>query len=199
MNRIKDLLETIRKNRQDKKDTRSDRRSERRISILFYFLSDYSGYIAVAIVLVGFGLLWYSTPATDGSTSDIIEAQATRKKYGQTIIEKVNSVYDGDTLNVDIKDWPPIVGKSMPIRINGIDTPEMNSKDAKLKALAVKARDHVRSRLSTAKVVELRNIQRDKYFRLDADIFVDQADLAHELIDKGLAKPYDGGTKDPWN
>ena len=139
----------------------------------------------------------YNSPISENLESiEAIDSQAV--KYGRTIISKVNRVYDGDTLNVDIKDWPPIVGKSMPIRINKIDTPEMNTKNPALKSLAVKARDFLRSHISEGKIIELRNIQRDKYFRLDADLYIDDIDIAQELLKQGLAKPYDGGKKSPW-
>lgn len=127
---------------------------------------------------------------------EIIDTQAV--KYGKTIISKVNRVYDGDTINVDIKDWPPIIGKSMPVRINKIDTPEMVTKNKELKVLAVKARDYVKQKINDGKIIELRNIKRDKYFRLDADLYVDDVDIAQELLLQGLAKPYDGGKKSPW-
>lgn len=127
---------------------------------------------------------------------ELADSQAV--KYGKTIISKVNRVHDGDTLNVDIKDWPPIVGKSMPVRINKIDTPEITTKNATLKSIAIKARDYVRMQIASGKIIELRNIQRDKYFRLDADLIIDGIDIAQELLKQGLAKPYDGGKKSPW-
>jgi endonuclease YncB( thermonuclease family) len=41
-------------------------------------------------------------------------------------------------------------------------------------------------------------MQRGKYFRIVADVFVDGSNLGQELIERGLAKPYDGGTKPKW-
>ena len=52
--------------------------------------------------------------------------------------------------------------------------------------------------LKTAKVIELRNIQRGKYFRIVADVYVDDKNLADILIKNNLALPYDGGTKRDW-
>ena len=49
-------------------------------------------------------------------------------EYGTAIVSKVISVYDGDTFRVDIDSLPPIVGKNIPIRLNGVDTPEIQGK-----------------------------------------------------------------------
>jgi endonuclease YncB( thermonuclease family) len=68
--------------------------------------------------------------------------------------------------------------------------------DIKRKAIA--ARDHLRQRLVTAEEILLKNVARDKYFRVLADIWVDGISIQRELIAKGLAKPYDGGTKSSW-
>jgi len=118
--------------------------------------------------------------------------------YGSVEITKVVSVYDGDTFTCDINQYPPIAGQKISIRIFGIDTPEMKDKNPQVKALAVKAKEFVKTRLTTAKTIELRNMRRDKYFRILADVFIDGKNLGSLLIDKGLAKPYYGGTKVIW-
>ena len=52
--------------------------------------------------------------------------------------------------------------------------------------------------LKRAKVIELRNIERGKYFRILADVYVDDRNLADILIKNNLAIYYDGGTKKDW-
>ena len=69
-------------------------------------------------------------------------------EYGTAIVSKVISVYDGDTFRVDIDSLPPIVGKNIPIRLNGVDTPEIRGKCEHEKDLAIKARDFVRNKLA---------------------------------------------------
>ena len=49
-------------------------------------------------------------------------------QYGTVSVSKVISVYDGDTFRVNIDSLPPIVGKNIPIRVNGVDTPEIRGK-----------------------------------------------------------------------
>jgi endonuclease YncB( thermonuclease family) len=63
-------------------------------------------------------------------------------EYGTVIVTKVISVYDGDTFRVDIDSLPPIVGKNIPIRLNGVDTPEIRGKCKYEKDLAIKARNN---------------------------------------------------------
>ena len=60
-------------------------------------------------------------------------------------IEKIISVYDGDTFRADIRGLPDIIGKNIAIRILGIDTPEIKGKCEEEKIVAIKARDFSRN------------------------------------------------------
>ena len=119
-------------------------------------------------------------------------------EYGTAIVSKVISVYDGDTFRVDIDSLPPIVGKNIPIRLNGVDTPEIRGKCEHEKDLAIKARDFVRYKLVNAKEIKLNNLQRGKYFRVVANVMVDGVSLEQELLDKEFAYKYTGGKKSSW-
>ena len=114
------------------------------------------------------------------------------------MVSKVISVYDGDTFRVNIDNLPPILGQNIAIRVNGIDTPEIRGKCQSEKDLAIKARDFVRSQLFNAKVIELANIQRGKYFRIVADVIIDEQRLTDLLLDKKLGYRYYGGKKLGW-
>ena len=119
-------------------------------------------------------------------------------QYGTAIVSKVISVYDGDTFRVDIDSLPPIVGKNIPIRLNGIDTPEIKGKCQHEKDLALKARDFVRNKLANAKEIKLTKLQRGKYFRVVADVMIDGVSLEQELLENKLAYKYTGGKKSSW-
>ena len=123
---------------------------------------------------------------------------AADKTYGSVIVTKVVSVYDGDTFKVDIDSWPDIVGKSISIRIYGIDTPEIRGTKGEVKELAVKARRYTAFYLEAADVVEIVDMRRGKYFRIIAEVYVDGENLAELLIEEGLAKPYYGGKRPIW-
>jgi endonuclease YncB( thermonuclease family) len=119
-------------------------------------------------------------------------------EYGTVTVSRVISVYDGDTFRVDIDSLPPIVGKNIPIRLNGVDTPEIQGKCQYEKDLALKARDFVRNKLANAKEIKLNNLQRGKYFRVVANVIVDGVSLEQELLDKEFAYKYTGGKKSSW-
>ena len=119
-------------------------------------------------------------------------------QYGTVTVSKVISVYDGDTFRVNIDSLPPIVGKNIRIRVNGIDTPEIQGKCKYEKSLALEARDFVRAKLANAKEIKLTNLQRGKYFRVVANVVVDGVSLEQELLDNKLAYEYDGGKKLSW-
>ena len=119
-------------------------------------------------------------------------------EYGTVIVSKVISVYDGDTFRVDIDSLPPIVGKNIPIRLNGIDTPEIRGKCQYEKDLALIARDFVRNKLANAKEIKLTKLQRGKYFRVVADVMIDGVSLEKELLENKLAYKYTGGKKSSW-
>ncbi len=121
-----------------------------------------------------------------------------KQLYGNLCVKTVKRVHDGDTFIVDIANVHPIIGQDISVRIHGIDSPEITDKREEIHSLAFKARDYVKERLQNAKSIELNNVQRDKYFRLLADVRVDGADLASELLAKNLAKPYKGKTKPTW-
>ena len=120
------------------------------------------------------------------------------QEYGTAIVSKVISVYDGDTFRVNIDSLPPIVGKNIPIRLNGVDTPEIQGKCKYEKDLAIEARDFVRNKLADAKEIRLTKLQRGKYFRVVADVMIDGVSLEQELLDNKLAYKYTGGKKSSW-
>ena len=115
--------------------------------------------------------------------------------YGSIAISSIISVYDGDTFRANIPNYPPIVGENIGIRINGIDTPEIQGKCAKEISLAKDAQRLAEKTLRSAKVIELRNLQRGKYFRVVADVYADGVNVGDELVKESLAVVYDGGKK----
>ncbi len=120
------------------------------------------------------------------------------KIYGNIIVDKITSVYDGDTFRVNIDGWPPIISERIAIRINNVDTPEMKGQCKKEIEQARKAKKFTVATLRSGKVIELRNIKRGKYFRIVADVFIDGENLGNALINKGLAYRYDGKKKKSW-
>lgn len=118
-----------------------------------------------------------------------------KQNYGNIVVDEVTSIYDGDTFRVNINSYPPIIGKKISIRLNGVDTPEIRGKCEKEKLLARKAKQLTVSTLRNAKKIELKNMQKGKYFRIVADVYTDNKSLSDILIENQLAVKYDGGTK----
>ncbi len=127
--------------------------------------------------------------------SSLSAESLSNKNFGNVIVKEVTSIYDGDTFRVNLEGYPQIIGYRMGIRVNGIDTPEMRGKCQQEKLLARKAKQFTVAKLRAAKTIELRNMKRGKYFRIVADVYVDNKNLGELLIVNKLAVAYDGGHK----
>jgi len=127
----------------------------------------------------------------------LISANASDTYGDLTNVEYVRN-YDGDTITVNIKGIHPLIGSYIGIRINGIDTPEVKSQCQKEKVLAHSAKIFIEDILKDSKNITLKNVNRDKYFRILADVYVDGVNLSDLLIINGMAVPYNGGTKIDW-
>ena len=143
---------------------------------------------------------------SDGSTADLTWAQnlqafvvtGTDSDPYSAVVDAVIFVIDGDTFRVDIRGWPAVAGENIPVRVYGVDTPEIRGQCDEEKKLAVKAREYTEDLLFQARRIELYNIERDKYFRLGADVDIDGLDLTSALIESGHGRPYSGGTRLGW-
>lgn len=116
--------------------------------------------------------------------------------YGDITVSRVGTVIDGDSFKVDIDQWPAIVGKSITIRINELDTPEMRGKCDYEKKLAREAKQFLVSKLRSAKAVELKNIRRGKYFRVIADVYIDKKPFIKMIESQRFYSRY--GDKRDW-
>lgn len=111
---------------------------------------------------------------------------------------KLVSTYDGDTMTFNLPQGSvphPIFNLDMPVRMIGVDAPEMDSKSTCEAKKAVEAKNFTTDALQKAKSIHLFHLARDKYFRLLADVVVDGRSLNQRLVDAKLAVGYDGGTK----
>ncbi len=127
----------------------------------------------------------------------IVSVNANKNKTYQPItVYQVVDVKDGDTFSVNIKGYPGIVGDAISIRIAGIDCPELTAKQPKVREVAKKAKAFTKEFLDGAKKIELRNVKRGKYFRIVADVYVDEKNLGMKLVQKKLARPWSKGKKE---
>ncbi len=103
--------------------------------------------------------------------------------------------YDADTVTFNVPGVHPLIGNKINVRVFGVDTPEVRTKNKCEKEKARNAKRLVENLLKNAKRIDLSNIQRGKYFRVVADVIIDGKSLSHYLLKNGLAYSYDGGTK----
>jgi len=120
-------------------------------------------------------------------------------------VEKVHSVYDGDTATLDLTlAGDPRMGlRSVlraDVRLFGIDTPEI--RPLKTRVAATEARDYFRNRLEDCPMLEVVTgtdskgmAQRDKYGRLLVSLECVGDSVAEEMIRYGYGKPYFGGSR----
>jgi endonuclease YncB( thermonuclease family) len=125
----------------------------------------------------------------------LISSNLYANDYGNVIVSRVTNVYDGDTFRVDIDQWPALIGKNAPIRINNIDTPELRAKCENEKRLALLAKKFTQDKLQHGDIIELKRLNRGKYFRITADVFIDGESLAEGLLAAGFARVYSGTVK----
>jgi micrococcal nuclease len=111
----------------------------------------------------------------------------------------VIKVYDGDTITIAQKlpyENSPLF--RFAIRLNGIDSPEIKTKDESEKKYAERSRDALHQ-LIFQKTVTLRNISLEKYGRILADVYYNDIHVNKWLLDNKYAISYDGSKKREWN
>lgn len=104
--------------------------------------------------------------------------------YRATVV----SVYDGDTVTVDIDLGFSIMLRQQSVRLARINAPEVRGSSAELGA---KSRDALRDKI-LGKTVTLRTIKdsREKYGRWLGEIWIDNVCVNDWLLESGLAVKY---------
>lgn len=118
------------------------------------------------------------------------------KTYYDNITDfEIVKVRDGDTFVINVKNIPDVFGEEIAVRIRGIDTPELNDERDEIQKISIQAKEELERLLYSGEKVVLYDLGRDKYFRLLASVKVGDIDIAEYMIERGLAKEYDGGKK----
>lgn len=99
----------------------------------------------------------------------------------------VNRVVDGDTIIVSIPDTYPVFGSRLPVRVAGIQCPELGRNPRNQNPEGIRAKNYTERFIRKTGFVDLHNVKRGKYFRLVADIVIDNISLADELLKNNLA------------
>lgn len=110
---------------------------------------------------------------------------------------RIVSVYDGDSFSAEI---PVCCTRYIfKCRLNGVDTPEIRTRDKVEKEMGYKARDYVRARVDGAEKIRIVCGEFDKYGRLLCNVYIDDQSLSEQLISQRLAREYHGGKKIPFS
>lgn len=110
--------------------------------------------------------------------------ETSKTTYGNAVLTRVRQIAPDFTLLCDIRDFPPIVGLNMPVRIRGLESPQtLPDPDLHsfLKQLMTNQND-------PNQAVLLKNIERGESFCFIADIYVNGSDLGDHLVREGLVK-----------
>jgi micrococcal nuclease len=102
---------------------------------------------------------------------------------------------DGDTFDLDV-DLGFHLRAVLRFRLRGVNTPELDSKDAAERARAEDAREVVANLLPPGAEFRVATHKTDSFGRWLADVTIpepapgEESDLASELLRRGLAVPY---------
>lgn len=112
-------------------------------------------------------------------------------------VKEVVKVVDGDTIDVII-DLGFDLSKKERVRLAGIDTPESRTRDLDEKKLGLEAKEYLSTNLSNANDLMISTKKDGKYGRMLGTIYIndDIVSMNRQMIDKGYAWEYDGGTKE---
>jgi endonuclease YncB( thermonuclease family) len=123
-------------------------------------------------------------------------------------VVKVFDHYDGDTFHcVGLLDVP-VVPYKFTVRINGIDTPEIKTKDVNEHEKALVAKKALQDFIPKNSIIGLNLMVKDgpigydKYGRILATPYMfkgnESVNVSKYMLDNGYAKEYHGGHKDKW-
>lgn len=127
---------------------------------------------------------------------DLCDVSTEYTLEGRSVLGKVIRVIDGDSVKVSI----PVDGHvwTFPVRLEGIDCPEIRTRNKREKELGFEAKRRVEE-LVLGKIVAMKLGDFDKFGRLLGTLTtVDGISVSDDLISSGFAVPYKGGQRPVW-
>jgi endonuclease YncB( thermonuclease family) len=131
-------------------------------------------------------------------TAEGLTLEASFKDYGDVLVSRVTAINSAQHLIVNIDAYPPIIGKKVPVLISGIVVPQLHAQCDGERRKARIAKEYVMDAIHSAKVVELKNIERAETFGLLADVYLDDINLTDRLLKSGYASKQDGSHVVSW-
>jgi len=99
-------------------------------------------------------------------------------------VTEIVAVYDAGTFTCRTDVQLPVFGRYVPVKVRSISLPKAGES-----AADSGGREFTERLLEQAKFVALKNIERDGYFRVRADVYLDGVSLADLLVDAKAAVP----------
>jgi micrococcal nuclease len=104
----------------------------------------------------------------------------------------VRSIYDGDTIRVDIDLGFGVILADQSLRLLGLDTPEIRGEE---RPQGLISRNFVVERIPVGSYITITTVKdrKEKFGRYLATVFYgdDMKNLNEELLQSGMAKPYE--------
>jgi len=109
-------------------------------------------------------------------------------------IGKVIKVYDGDSITIAAKPYENYPIYRFSVRLSGIDTPELRTRNENEKKHAIIARDALSEKILD-KIVTLKNVESEKYGRVLADVYLGDENICEWMVANNYGVQYGGKTK----
>jgi len=120
----------------------------------------------------------------------------TVKTYGDAIVEKITGIDKGFVFRCNIKEWPAVIARNIPVRIDRVGPPQIvTTGGMPNKFFESQLKKYLSQTFAGAQAVRLENIKRGRTFSIVADVIVDSNSVADLLIAQNLARPYAKGQK----
>lgn len=116
---------------------------------------------------------------------------------GQTKKAKVIDIYDGDTCTIAM--WVGFQRYSFKLRLFGIDTPELRTKNAAEKEAGYKAKEYLSNLILGKKIKIVFADKEEKFGRLMGTIYLGEKNINSLMVSAGHAKEYFGGKKEEYS
>lgn len=124
--------------------------------------------------------------------------ETTEEYFPQIHFGRVIKVYDIDSPTIAAKIGTDGKLYRVPLRLIGIDSPEIRSSNPKEKALALAGREALQEKI-LGRMVRVDMIpKKDKFGRLLCKLWVDDECINDWALANGFAQAYDGGKKAAW-
>lgn len=126
-------------------------------------------------------ITWIGVIVSAGNAPVAVQSNET---YGDARVIEVSRIDESCVLYCDIKDFPPIIGRNMPVKINGLRTSASIVENQKIRTFLNVL---LKAKTNSSKIIQLKNIQRGEKFCFLADIEIDGKDICDLLVENGLA------------